>query len=148
MKKIIKYSFYGLIYVVIIIFLALMFVVTAKANIIKLNNGIEPYQVVKIQLSSLMKNNDPKKNYGIKQTWEFAHPNNQKYTGPLDRFTVMLQSQPYKMLLNHINHKIVEVQMTNSVALYRVVILDINKVYYQLNWQVEKYVKNDYLKGC
>ena len=50
------------------------------ADLIKPNNTIEPYQVVKIQLTSLKKNDNPKKDNGIEQTWKFAHPNNQKKT--------------------------------------------------------------------
>ena len=91
MKKIIKYSLYSLIYLFIIFLLAVMFIATAKADLIKPNNSIEPYQVVKIQLKSLKQNNKPKKDNGIKQTWEFAHPNNQKNTGPLDSFKVMIK---------------------------------------------------------
>ena len=90
MKKIIKYSLYGLVYLSIIFVLALFFISTAKADLIKPNNSIEPYQVLKIQLRSLKKNDDPYKDSGITQTWEFAHPNNQKITGPLSRFKKML----------------------------------------------------------
>ena len=63
-----------------IYFLIISFLITLNANaeLVKPNNGIEPYQVVKIQLRSLKKNDDPKKDNGIEQTWEFAHPNNQK----------------------------------------------------------------------
>jgi len=148
MKKFFKYSLYGLIYIVIIFFFAVMFVVTAKAELIKPNNFIQPHQVVKIQLTSLMKNDEPKQNNGIKQTWEFAHPNNQRYTGPLERFMVMLKGDSYKMLLNHLEHKIVELELTNNIAIYEVKVLSKNKAYYKLNWQVKKYEKNGILKGC
>ena len=50
MKKIFKYSLYGLTYLFIIFVLAIMFIVTAKADLNKPNNAIEPYQVVKIQM--------------------------------------------------------------------------------------------------
>ena len=60
MKKIVKYSLFGLIYLVIIFFLAAMFIATAKADLVKPNNSIEPYQVVKIQLRSLKQNDKPK----------------------------------------------------------------------------------------
>jgi len=46
MKKFVKYSLYGLIYVVIIFFLAVMFIATAKTDLIKPNNSIKPYQAV------------------------------------------------------------------------------------------------------
>ena len=148
MKKIIKYSLYGLIYLSIIFALALFFIATAKADLIKPNNSIEPYQVLKIQLSGLKKNDDPYKDSGIIQTWEFAHPNNQKSTGPLSRFVRMLKGDSYKMLLNHKEHKIIEVQLTNFVASYEVTIIDENKSYYKFNWQVEKYTKDGILKDC
>jgi|TARA_B110000285_G_C14970163_1_gene536154 hypothetical protein len=148
MKKIIKYSLYGLVYLSIIFVLALFFISTAKADLIKPNNSIEPYQVLKIQLSSLKKNDDPYKDSGITQTWEFAHPNNQKSTGPLSRFIKMLNGDSYKVLLNHKEHKITEIQLTNFVASYEVTIIDENKSYYKFNWQVEKYTKDGILKDC
>ena len=148
MKKIVKYSLFGLIYLVIIFFLAAMFIATAKADLVKPNNSIEPYQVVKIQLRSLKQNDKPKKDNGIEQTWEFAHPNNRKYTGPLERFIGMLKGQSYSMLLNHLEHKIVEIHLTNSLAKYEVTVLDSNKSYYKFNWQVEKYEKDGLLKDC
>ena len=68
MNKYFKFFLYGLIYVILILFFAVMFIVTTRADIIKPNNGIEPYQVVKIQLRSLKNNDKPFKNAGIKQT--------------------------------------------------------------------------------
>ena len=74
-----------------------------------------------------MKNNYPNKDSGIEQTWEFAHPNNQKYTGPLEKFKIMLKEESYKMLLNHLDHKIVAVQVGNGFADYEVTVLDVEK---------------------
>tara|TARA_B110000196_G_C21096660_1_gene640354 strand:- start:311 stop:805 length:495 start_codon:yes stop_codon:yes gene_type:complete len=148
MKKIIKYSLYGLIYVVIIFFLATMFIATAKAELIKPNSGIEPYHVIKIQLRSLMKNDTPDLNNGIKQTWEFAHPDNQKYTGPLEKFIDMIKGESYMMLLDHLDHKIFEIKLSNSIASYEVTVLDKNKIYYKFSWIVKKYSKDGPLKNC
>ena len=148
MKKFIKYSLFGITYLIIIYFLAIMFIVTAKADIVKPNDGIEPFQVVKIQLRGLMKNDDPSLDYGIKQTWEFAHPANKKYTGPLPKFINMIKSEGYKMLLNHIEHNIVEVKTTDSLASYEVTILGEEKNYYKFSWMVEKYNLDGPLKDC
>ena len=133
-----------------IYFLIISFLITLNANaeLVKPNNGIEPYQVVKIQLRSLKKNDDPKKDNGIEQTWEFAHPNNQKTTGPLDRFKTMIKGKSYGMLLNHLDHKVVEVKSTDSTALFEVTVLDKDKAYYKFNWTVEKYTAEGPLKGC
>ncbi|MDB4232539.1 DUF4864 domain-containing protein [Candidatus Pelagibacter sp.] len=148
MKKIAKYSFLGLIYLIIVFILAIFFINIAKAELVKPNNAIEPYQVIKIQLSSLKKNDNPKKDNGIEQTWEFAHPNNQKNTGPLDRFKTMIKGKSYGVLLNHLDHKIVEIKSNDLTALFEVTVLDKDKAYYKFNWTVEKYSAEGPLKGC
>ena len=133
-----------------IYFLIISFLITLNVNaeLIKPNNGIEPYQVVKIQLRSLKKNDDPKKDSGIEQTWEFAHPSNRKNTGPLDRFKTSIKGKSYGMLLNHRDHKVVEIKTTDLTALFEVTVLDKNKAYYKFNWTVEKYTAEGPLKGC
>ena len=148
MKKYFKFFLYGLIYLVLIVFFAVMFIVTTQADIVKPNNGIEPYQVIKIQLRSLKNNDEPFINAGIEQTWEFAHPSNKKYTGPLEKFKILLRSDSYKMLLNHIYHNIVEVKTTDTKASYEVTILDEGKNYYKFRWIVEKYEIDGPLKDC
>tara|TARA_B100000579_G_scaffold78932_1_gene61280 strand:+ start:2571 stop:3053 length:483 start_codon:yes stop_codon:yes gene_type:complete len=120
----------------------------AKAELIKPNNGIEPLQVVKIQLRSLKNNDQIYKDAGIEQTWEFAHPNNRKYTGPLEKFKNMLKGESFSMLLNHKEHKISEIFLSDDVATFEVIILDFNKEYFKFKWQVEKFNKNGPLKDC
>ena len=43
------------------------------ADLVKPNNGIEPIQVVKIQLRGLKTNNEPYKDVGIEQTLSLIH---------------------------------------------------------------------------
>ena len=121
---------------------------TSYAELVKPNNGIEPFQVVKIQLRGLKQNDNPKKDNGIEQTWEFAHPNNQKNTGPLERFKVMIKNKSYGVLLNHLDHKVVEINSSDLRALFEVTVLDKNKAYYKFNWTVEKYTAEGPLKDC
>ena len=120
----------------------------SHAELVKPNNGIEPSLVVQIQLRSLKQNDNPKKDNGIEQTWEFAHPNNQKNTGPLERFKTMIKGKSYGMLLNHLDHKVVEIKTTDLTALFEVTVLDKDKAYYKFNWTVEKYTAEGPLKGC
>ena len=89
----------------------------AYADFIKPDAKIKPEEVIKIQLKSLMKNDAPSKDNGIKQTWEFAHPNNQRFTGPLDNFTKMLKGDSYKMLIGHIGHEISELDNADLSSL-------------------------------
>jgi len=120
----------------------------SSAEIIKPNNNIEPFQVVKIQLKSLQKNDSPSVDNGIEQTWEFAHPSNKEITGPLDRFKIMLKGKSYKILLDHLDHEVIQENLTNSVALFEVRILGEDKSYYKFKWQVEKYINEGPLKDC
>ena len=120
----------------------------AKADFIKPNSNIKPKEVIKIQLKSLMKNDTPSKDNGIKQTWEFAHPSNQRFTGPLNNFTKMIKSESYKMLIGHIGHEILEIVNNDKRALYEVVILGTDKKYFRFRWQVEKFLDDGPLKNC
>ena len=119
-----------------------------KADFVKPNSNIKPDDVIKIQLKSLMKNDVPSKDNGIKQTWEFAHPNNQRFTGPLDNFTKMIKGDSYKMLIGHIGHEISEIDNDNKKALYEVIILGPEKKYFKFRWQVEKFLEDGPLKNC
>ena len=119
-----------------------------SADLIKPNKKIEPYQVVEIQLKSLQKNNLPNVDNGIEQTWEFAHPYNKRNTGPLDRFKNMLKSKSYRILLNHLDHEIIQEKSTISGAIFEVRVLGKDKSYYKFKWQVEKYNKEGPLKDC
>ncbi len=136
-------------YFIKIFFLFLIFKVNfVFAEIIKPNNGIEPYQVVKIQLRGLMKNDNPKMDTGIEQTWEFAHPQNQKYTGPLENFKKMIKGDSYSMLIDHLDHEVIEVYNNDNVATFEVTVLDKDKKYYKFKWQVEKYMGVGPLNDC
>ena len=119
-----------------------------KTKLIKPNNNIEPQQVVKIQLSGLMNNDNPNIDNGIKQTWEFAHPSNKKYTGPLSSFINLLKGENYKMLLNHLESEIIKVFESNNRYGFEVRILGGDKNYYKFQWIVEKYYEEGPLKDC
>ena len=142
-KQLINYNLY---LKIILIFLVLLR--PTLADIIKPSINIEPKEVVKIQLSALMKNDFPNIDSGIIQTWEFAHPNNQKVTGPIEKFKNMLKNDSYSMLLNHSNHEVLEVYKSNRLATFEVTVLDKEKKYYKFKWQVEKYTIEGSLKDC
>ena len=119
-----------------------------KADLLFPNNSILPADVIKIQLNALMDNDSKFKDSGIEQTWNFAHPNNKKNTGPLPNFKMMIKGNSYKMLLNHLSHTITAVGSSNEWAQFEVVILDKEKIYHKFNWQVEKFRMEGPLQGC
>jgi len=119
-----------------------------KAELQAPNNLIMPNEVIKIQLVGLMNNDKNFKDSGIEQTWNFAHPENKKYTGPLPHFKMMIKGKSYQMLLNHLSHTITEVGRSDKWAQFEVIILDKEKIYHKFNWQVEKYTEEGPLKDC
>ena len=130
---------------VVIFFLLTSFL---NAEIKNPNSTILPAEVIKIQLDGLMNNDKDFKDSGISQTWNFAHPNNKKNTGPLPNFKMMIKGNSYKMLLNHLSHTITAVGSSNEWAQFEVVILDKEKIYHKFNWQVEKFTMEGPLQGC
>ncbi|MDC3231676.1 hypothetical protein OBA37_02025 [Candidatus Pelagibacter sp.] len=131
-------------------FLVLFFILISisKAEILKPSSNIKPSDVVKIQLLGLQNNNDEFEDSGIEQTWNFAHPNNKKATGPLDKFKRMIKSNNYQMMINHISHTITEIRGGDNWVQFEVIILDNKKIYHKFNWQVEKYTEDGPLKDC
>ena len=119
-----------------------------SSEMVKPAISIKPAQVIKIQLEGLMKNDAPYRDKGIEQTWEFAHPSNQRFTGPLSRFKEMIKGDSYNMLLNHISHEVMEIYSDDKKAVYEVTVLDSNKKYFKFRWQVEKFLDKGPLKNC
>ena len=128
--------------------LLLLNLTISKADILKPNVDIKPSKVVEIQLKGLQKNNADYEDSGIEQTWNFAHPNNKKVTGPLPKFKKMIKGDSYKMMINHLSHTITELGKGNNWAQFEVIILDNEKIYHKFNWQVEKYTMDGPLKDC
>ena len=120
----------------------------SKAELLNPSSAITPKEVVKIQLSGLQQNDFEYKDSGIEQTWNFAHPNNKKVTGPLNNFKRMIKGDSYQMMIDHLSHTITEVGSSNKSAQFEVIILDKNKIYHKFNWQVEKYTIDGSLKDC
>ena len=131
-----------------VLFLLLVTISFSNAELLNPNNSISPKEVVSIQLSGLQENNLGYKDSGIEQTWNFAHPNNKKFTGPLDNFKRMIKSDSYQMMIDHLSHTITEVRISDKWAQFEVIILDKNKIYHKFNWQVEKYTLEGTLKDC
>ena len=131
-----------------VLVLLLITISISKAEILKPSSDINPKQVVKIQLTGLQKNDLNFKDSGIEQTWNFAHPNNKKVTGPLGNFKRMLKGDSYQMMINHLSHTITQLGSSDKWTQFEVIILDKNKIYHKFNWQVEKYTEDGELKDC
>ena len=131
-----------------LIFFFFIFINTSNADLIKPNSNLEPLDVLMIQLNSLKNNNNPYKDAGIEQTWEFAHPMNKAATGPLERFKKMIYSDSYKILISHENNKTIILKETPSKFVYKVYVLSKDKKKYYYIWQIEKVKLEGKLKNC
>ena len=117
-------------------------------NLTEPNASLKPFEVVSIQLNSLKRNNIPFNDAGIEQVWKFAHPNNKKMTGPLEKFKKMIYSESYKMLIGHINSEITILNENGTVSVFKVDILSNDKKKYSYLWQVEIVQQEGLLKNC
>tara|TARA_Y100000590_G_scaffold453834_1_gene599601 strand:+ start:869 stop:1330 length:462 start_codon:yes stop_codon:yes gene_type:complete len=131
-----------------LIFFFFFFTGISSAELIKPNSNLKPFEVLMIQLNSLKNNNNPYKDAGIEQTWEFAHPNNKKITGPLSKFKKIIYSESYKILISHINSEIIILKETRDISVYKVIVLTKSKEKYFFIWQVEKILIEGDLKNC
>ena len=130
--------------------IAFFFLLTnfSNADLTKPNTSLKPFDVLMIQLNSLQNNNVPYKDAGIEQTWEFAHPDNKKMTGPLEKFKQMIYGENYEILINHETNEIAILNETNNKSVYKVYILSKDKKKYYYIWQIEKVLLNGDLKNC
>ena len=131
-----------------LIIISLFINFTAFADLIIPNPAIKSDEVIKIQLEALKDNNSPYKDAGISQTWEFAHPQNRQYTGPLSNFTLMMKSDSYSLMLNHIDHNVIFVSEDDNTANYFVELTDKSGDKFGFTWTVKKVLINGKFKDC
>ena len=96
----------------------------------------------------MKENNSPYKDAGISQTWEFAHPQNRIYTGPLTNFILMMNSNFYSLMLNHIEHNILFVSKDDNTANYFIELTNKTGDKFGFTWIVNKVLIKDEFKDC
>tara|TARA_Y100001970_G_C14038708_1_gene752493 strand:- start:309 stop:761 length:453 start_codon:yes stop_codon:yes gene_type:complete len=118
------------------------------AEIVNPNPNILPLEVIEIQLNALKTNNFPYDNAGIEQTFNFAHPENKKYTGPLEKFTNMMYTEGYDAMINHQDYKIIFLSKNKDTAYYFIELTDQFGNLFGFEWIVKKVLKDDKFKNC
>ena len=112
--------------------------ISASADLVKPDPSIAPAEVVAIQLKALQFNDNPEPDFGIAQTWAFAHPRNRSATGPLPRFKAMIKNPPYAEMLNHSRHEISPVLVGPNIAQFDVLLQTGGGKILLFQWGVEK----------
>ena len=118
------------------------------AELLKPNPALKPIEVISIQLNALKDNNNPYLNAGVVQTWEFAHPSNRKYTGPLENFVKMMYTPSYVIMLGHTDHNIISVSDRDFITHFFVEITDKEGNKFGFTWTLEKVITESKFKDC
>ncbi len=106
--------------------------------------AIAPVEVVAIQLKALQFNDNPTPDFGILQTWNFAHPSNRAVTGPLPRFAAMIKGPAFSPLINHNSHEISPSADQPGLKRFDVLMeTALGQVLY-FQWSVEKVTSGEY----
>jgi hypothetical protein len=108
------------------------------AELLRPDPALSPAEVVAIQLDALQMNDTPETDAGIAQTWAFAHPDNQRVTGPLARFAQMIKGPLYQILLGHRSHEIKELSATDEQAVFAVIVTSQTGEVVGYRWTVAK----------
>ena len=134
-----------------LIFLISILVTSANvacANYKVPNPDLNPTDVLILQLEALKNNNVPFDDFGIGQTYEFAHPKNKAVTGPLQRFKRMIYDKHYKVLINHKAYTFNLISNSQSVAIFKVKIVDAKNKSFDFIWNISKFTAAGVLKNC
>ena len=131
----------------ILVLLVLLFLskISFADNLVKPSPDINPIDVVEVQLFALQSNDET--DFGIRQTWEFAHPRNKMATGPLPRFTSMIKTPAYSILLNNLKFETKEIFNDGKTAGIAVRIEAKDNKAYTYMWTLEKIIEEGPLNG-
>ena len=78
--------------------------------------------------------------------WNFAHEDNQEVTGPKERFSMMLTSEPYDSIVDLKDYSYEVIMESNENIQYEVKVLAKNNNYFVITWIFKKTICND--KPC
>jgi hypothetical protein len=78
--------------------------------------GQLPGDVVRIVIEALAQNDQPYADAGIATTFAFASPANKVNTGPLLKFTQMVRTPAYGIMIDHVEHEFSEVVLMGVQA--------------------------------
>ena len=87
-----------------------------QAELPQPTRGQLPGDVVRIVIEALAQNDKPYADAGIATTFAFASPANRVNTGPLPKFTQMVRTPAYGIMIDHVEHEFSEVVLMESNA--------------------------------
>ena len=100
--------------------------IPAQAELPQPTIGQLPGDVVRIVIEALAQNDNPFANAGITTTFAFASPANKVNTGPLLKFTQMVRTPAYGIMIDHVEHEFSEVVLMGVQAYQMVKVRALN----------------------
>ena len=85
-------------------------------------------------------------NEAVSIIWNFAHEDNQEVTGPKERFSMMLTSEPYDSIIDLKDYSYEVILESNENIQYEVKVLAQNNNYFVITWIFQKTICNE--KPC
>ena len=107
------------------------------AEFILPSSDLSAQEVVEIQLLGLQsgKTDEPA---GIEQVWIFAHPDNKRVTGPLQKFATLFDAPAYAPLLGHLNYVFNDSRVEGGVARFVLTVLARDGKSYGYLWVLQQ----------
>ena len=101
-------------------------------------------QAVYAQLEALQQWDGSSVDEALRQVWELAHPDNQRVTGPIDRFAQLLAGPGYEPLIGHQTHEVASLDRNHGesadadTATFSVSVLAKDGLLYGFIWQLSQ----------
>lgn len=123
---------------------ALLLPIVSYADSDKLapNANLTPNDVVQIVITALKTNSD-KNNNGIETVFRFASPSNKAVTGPIERFTQMIQ-RGFPDMLNHLQSDFSEIKIEGNTAVQAVWLTTVTGSKHGYVFQLGKQLNGEY----
>ena len=111
-------------------------------DIVVLNEVKEPRSLtseeILIEIFNAYKNFSENPALTIDTIWNYAHEDNREATGPKERFSMMLTSEPYDSIVDLIDYSYEVIFESEENIHYEVKVLAKNNNYFVITWVFEK----------
>ena len=99
-----------------------------------------------IEIFNAYKNFSENPTLAVDTIWNYAHQENRKVTGPKERFSMMLTSEPYNSIVDLKDYSYEVIFENDENIHYEVKVLAQNNNYFVITWVFEKTLCNE--KPC
>ena len=111
-------------------------------DIVVLNEVKEPRSLtseeILIEIFNAYKNFSENPTLAVDTIWNYAHQENRKVTGPKERFSMMLTSEPYNSIVDLKDYSYEIIFENEKNIHYEVKVLAKNNNYFVITWVFEK----------